>query len=596
MIRFVAPLFAFASLTQCYASDFLHTDELSAERACGSAYVKVDKHASMPARLRSVGYKYTISEVNWQQSGSDYSLSQIGSSTFDSSSSSDFWCITPGVHYVVEISVPEFNPLADAQISFCGSSAVSPGSSYFFTVHPDGMCETYSGASSGPADIRAQLMRESSVDVAVFSADFSGDMSGVYSSDYSSDYSSVTMAPTDSPTYSPTSAPTSSPTAVPTTAPTSSPTAVPTTAPTIAPTTIYSTFQASNYTKACYSDCTYTGNTKDPSDWEAAEYCAFYASSGCTTAGISGFTCVPECLNDCPDAFCETFSTMNFQCDNANPDESVYRNKTALDDACLDSYAATASTETEIEFDSNVSYDGVNSSYFNNADARDSAIVAMAESIAGVTASDITIKSITDVTTTTRRRRLDTTTSAAVVYNIQTTAEKLGYSSSGASAAYTSMTDQITNSVSSGNFLTKFKSAAAAKSLAVPATMAVPTSGLSYSAPTIVYAVTATPTRAPTPNPTVAPTAKVNSRKNDDDDEGLSGGAIAGIVIGVVVGVVLIAVLVMYMLSHSKNQSVGVGGMAGLVPGAGAGAAPNRSSEVRMTAPATNHQISRPMM
>ena len=36
-----------------------------------------------------------------------------------------------------------------------------------------------------------------------------------------------------------------------------------------------------NRTKACYSDCTYIGATKDSAEWETEEYCFFRASLDC---------------------------------------------------------------------------------------------------------------------------------------------------------------------------------------------------------------------------------------------------------------------------------------------------------------------------
>jgi len=246
----------------------------------------------------------------------------------------------------------------------------------------------------------------------------------------------------------------------------------------------------------------------------------------------------------------ESFSTLNFKCD-ANADSATYADKTALDAACLNSYADEADTVTNINFNSDMTYDGVNSSYFMNNDTQASAIFAMAESMAGVTANDVSIENITDVVTTVRvrGRRLDTTTSAKLTYKIATTAEKLGFSSSGATEAFASLTKQISASVTTGNFLTLFKSAAASNGAAVPTTMSVPVSGVSFSEPEIEYSVTAPPTPSPT--------TQKSSKNNGDDDNGLSDGALAGIIIGCVVGFAIIVALVVFAMK-SGGKGVGI--------------------------------------
>ena len=539
MIRAALSTFIFAGVAQSHNRDLIHKSELAAERACGRAFVRIDKHLSVPSRTKEHIYQYTLSEVDWHGTGSTDSYHKVGTGLVDISQSPDYWCVTPGAQYYVEMTSSEFNPMVDVAVSFCGGPHVSPDLSQYFTLHLNGVCETYKDVSDYDYTAGTDWIRAAAEVEMGFSMDYSND----FSNDFSAD-----LIPTSAPTTEPTTAPTTVPTTPPTTAPTVSPSA----APSHAPTTIFSTLQATNRSKACYADCTYPGNTQSPDTWTGAEYCAFYESTECGTDSIADYSCVPSCLSTCPDVFCETFSTLDFTCDGDHHDSSLYRNKTALDNACIASYSSGADTVTLLEFDSLVSYDGVNSSYFDSAAAKDSAIFAMAESMSGVTASNINITNITDVIFDRRmRRRLDTTDETVITYNIKTTVEALGYTSSDASAAYTSLTDQVSSSVSSGQFLTLFKTAASAASLPVPSSMTVPSSGLSFTPAKVVSAVTTSPTAAPSVS------ADTSGSKHDDDDD-LSAGAIAGIVIGSVAGVALIVGVAYLLMSRLDKTSVGL--------------------------------------
>merc|ERR1712000_450420 len=270
--------------------------------------------------------------------------------------------------------------------------------------------------------------------------------------------STPTVSPTPVPTFSPTitptmpgetNAPTLHPTVSPTLNPTSNPTSVPTSSaptyiPTSNPTNIYDTLEASNRTTTCYSDCSYPGMTVDPADWGDEE--------------VAAYSCVPDCLLDCSDVFCDSMSTLVYACD---PDSSAtFANKTVLETECLDSYAADAETETLLDFDTVNTFDDVSADEMRNDTAsQQAAISAMSLSMSGVPASQISIKSIEDASTRRMFRRSLQSSGAEVTFNVVAKLEQLGYKSTEGDAAYSSLTNQISQSVSSGEFQQNLKAA-----------------------------------------------------------------------------------------------------------------------------------------
>merc|ERR1712000_505356 len=357
--------------------------------------------------------------------------------------------------------------------------------------------------------------------------------------------STPTVSPTPVPTFSPTitptmpgetNAPTLHPTVSPTLNPTSNPTSVPTSSaptyiPTSNPTNIYDTLEASNRTTTCYSDCSYPGMTVDPADWGDEEYCQFYASTTCSEEAVAAYSCVPDCLLDCSDVFCDSMSTLVYACD---PDSSAtFANKTVLETECLDSYAADAETESLLDFDTVNTFDDVSADEMRNDTAsQQAAISAMSLSMSGVPASQISIKSIEDASTRRMFRRSLQSSGAEVTFNVVAKLEQLGYKSTEGDAAYSSLTNQISQSVSSGEFQQNLK--AAGQTVGVTTfdnakVQKTPT----YSEPVVIAVVTVQPTSFPTSAPTLTP-------KKSDDDVALSDGEIAGIVIGSVVGFCLL--------------------------------------------------------
>jgi hypothetical protein len=372
-------------------------------------------------------------------------------------------------------------------------------------------------------------------------------------------------APTDSPTAAPIVAPTSNPTTAPTVAPSTAPTAAPTAmpsatpttrsptvAPTSVPTSIYDTLEPSERTTSCYSDCSYNGMTVEPANWGEAEYCAFYASTGCTEESVAADTCMPSCLSDCVDVFCDSMSTLVYACDSSS--DATYANKTRLENQCLNSNAATAETETLMTFDSSNTFDGVSADEMRNDQAsQDAAIAAMSLAMSGIPANQITIKSITDST----RRNLQGNVQrrlaggVTVVYSILANLEALGYSSTDSSAAYNSLTGQISNSVSSGAFQQNLKAAGQSKGVSTfaAATVSKPPA---FSEPTTVAVKTVAPTSAPT----MAPTSTKKRNGGGDDDEELSSGITAAIVICTIIGCCCIVIVGFFALNKKKREDL----------------------------------------
>lgn len=150
----------------------------------------------------------------------------------------------------------------------------------------------------------------------------------------------------------------------------------------------------------------------------------------------------------------------------------------------------------------------------------------------------------------TSRRRLASSASSAVSANTQVTVplqlfpqfltNSSASSSSVASQLLASLTTQLKQSVSSGNFTRTLKTVSL--SLGATATAAANATKVGV---TSAVTVMAPPTARPSPSPSVAPhgTSKSSSKSS------LSGGAIAGIVIGSVAGLVLLvgAVYVLFL-------------------------------------------------
>jgi len=304
--------------------------------------------------------------------------------------------------------------------------------------------------------------------------------------------------------------------------------------------------------------------TIPPPEWGEEEYCAFYSqSTTCSKTSIESYACVPQCLTDCSDVFCDSMSTLVYSCDPTV--KATYRNKTAVESQCLYSYSSNAPTQTIMSFSSSNTFDGVSPSEMDTATSRSAAIAAMAMSISGVPADQITIESITG---SEARRSLDLSfslnsghskthhehedirvqvASANVVYKINAVLEALGYSESSSSAAYSSLTNQISTSVVSGQFQQNLK--AAGESAGVQTFKHAEVTKIpSYSTPELVLLVTSPPTGLPTGQPT---RRKSSSSAPDDDVAPIAGGVIGGFF-----ALLLIALVIYYCFNQARRQAL----------------------------------------
>jgi hypothetical protein len=303
--------------------------------------------------------------------------------------------------------------------------------------------------------------------------------------------------------------------------------------------------------------------TVQPEDWTEEEYCAFYQqSTTCSESSVASYSCVPSCLSDCSDVFCDSMSTLVFACDDSV--HATFKNKSAVEKTCLDSSAANVETRTQMSFTSETEFGGVSPSDMNSTAAKEAAIAAMTLAMSGVTADQITILSITG----TESRRLSSNknmiaksymrngvvaqaVTSNVLYKITVVVELLGYSSSSSTAAYDRLVNQISTSISSGQFQQNLK--AAGQTAGVTTFQSADVSKIpTYGSPEVTQLVTAAPTPAPTPAPTTP--EKDNKKSNNDDDN--NAGAIAGGVIGGFVLLVLLVALVYFCMDTQRRQEL----------------------------------------
>jgi hypothetical protein len=297
--------------------------------------------------------------------------------------------------------------------------------------------------------------------------------------------------------------------------------------------------------------------TVQPEDWTEEEYCAFYQqSTTCSETSVATYSCVPSCLSDCSDVFCESMSTLVFACDNSV--HATYKNKSAVETSCLNSFAANSPTRTQMSFTAQTEFGGVSPSEMDTTGGREAAIAAMTLAMPGVTADQVTIQSITG----TESRRLSAfknghlkngvvsqAVTSNVLYKITVVLELLGYSSSSFNAAYDQLVGEISVSISSGQFQQNLKAAGQTAGLTTFQSVDVSKTP-TYTSPEVTQLVTV----APTPAPSSSPTAFKNKSHRSDDDA--TTGAIAGGVIGGIVVLLLIFCFIYFCLNRQRRAKM----------------------------------------
>lgn len=565
-------------------------------RACSGVQTSVDTFSKYPNSWDHISYiLYSHNQV-------DDSTTLVGKSSRSSSGTqTDKWCLDAG-YYIAYLGTHASADSNAFSAKVCGQAILTADSFVMFSLDKEGKCTIVLSENSVTNTKNAANIVEESEFVTAFSGsstysdsgDFSGSSpaSGSMSMDFSfsmsmsydfsmSDYSSAdfssagfssadfssagfssadfssadfssSMPPPETavPTVVPTMVPTFIPTMVPTAVPTRVPTRVPTSTPTRVPTAIGDTFLINSHSKQCYADCTYPGMTIAPANWSIVEYCSFYISTGTSTSDVEKYKNVPQCLSECSDVFCDSFSSLTYACPAPH---GVYAEKLSVNTKCLDAYAASFSTRTEMTFTTALSFAGVSADDLRNDQAAQNAsILTLSSSMNGVPANQITIEDIVDVTVRklSQRLRMDvrslmglihvSATEAQIKFKIIAILEQLGFSSDQVDAAFNALTVQISDSLTSGQFQSNL--IFYGDQLGSTTTNAI----------TVANTVTFTDPVVTVLNPTMAPTDS-NSGKGNDGEDALSGGAIAGIVIACVVVSCAIAALAYYYI-RGQNQ------------------------------------------
>jgi hypothetical protein len=110
--------------------------------------------------------------------------------------------------------------------------------------------------------------------------------------------------------------------------------------------------------------------------------CEFYDASSCTTENITDYSCVPSCLSDCGDVFCDSFSKLSFLC--AEPSKVVdYRKALAIEKTCLGSFMQGTTTETALQFNVSVVFGNVTVEEFRNDTEAQNATIRILTDIMG---------------------------------------------------------------------------------------------------------------------------------------------------------------------------------------------------------------------
>lgn len=241
---------------------------------------------------------------------------------------------------------------------------------------------------------------------------------------------------------------------------------------------------------------------------------------------------------------------MTFGCDSSGD----YVDKSELDSSCLATYGNTSETRTQMDFSSSMEYTGVSADQMKyDFAAQDAALTATAQSMSGVTKENIGIESITD----SARRVLSsafniqpTAVGCTITFNVRTFLEDMGFTPYQSEEAFAQLTEQLTDSVISGNYMQFMKQSYSQN----PSQNNTLDSLGDISSPTYTeYTVTVIRTASPTTIPTFVPTSF--SAAKSESGYLLTDGAVAGIALaGVVVFVGAGALLYFFVISRSGKS------------------------------------------
>lgn len=324
--------------------------------------------------------------------------------------------------------------------------------------------------------------------------------------------------PSSYPSMCPTSLPSSLPSPILTVAPSRHPTAVPTVRPTRVPTTAAPTkfLDTVDLSEPCFDTCSYPGSTKNPSQWGLSELCEFYDSTKCSATNISKYACVPACLYECGNVFCNSFSRLSFLC--AQPKLEVdYGKASAMEGKCLNSFAEVISTETLVEFNISIVFENITAEEFlNDTKAQNATEYVVAFTMPQVKIYQVFIMGVRNYIALSDEKPMfqylhqdrmavsvDLIGSAVeVVLNVQVIVELLGYASTDALVAYVDLKTSAISAYVSKQILRRLQ----AEGLLVFGTDLFERDfdaiDILFSPASISYLRTAVPTLQPTESPT----------------------------------------------------------------------------------------------
>lgn len=279
----------------------------------------------------------------------------------------------------------------------------------------------------------------------------------------------------------------------------------------------YDSFVVTSQISSGYADCTYDSATASSGSWSTAEFCEFRSKSGCDLDSIAAYACVPACLENDPNVFCDSMSTLALNCDDASGGSLITHAE--LQTACVASYAASAETLTEISFETSTSLAGVSASSLQaDQTAQYAARVTMSLAMSSVPVDQVTITTITDSVDGRRRRsrevsdadteapRLLTSSGVNIEFAVTAQLEQLGYTSAGAADAHAALVTEIAASVDSGEFVQNLQANSNSNGSSTFAAVQAIVVSQQVAEVTVAFLRTASPSASPTARPTAGPT------------------------------------------------------------------------------------------
>ena len=214
---------------------------------------------------------------------------------------------------------------------------------------------------------------------------------------------------------------------------------------------------------------------------------------------MTDITCMPQCLFDCGDVFCDSFSRLAIVCgDSENID--------AVEQQCLNAFADRETTVTEMSFNLSMAFKGFTAAeYAADQFAHNATSNAISSTMKNVKHDDVTFINAFDLGSAQEASRLLQTYSARtmVVFEVRVTIEVLGFRSTDSDVAYSSLTRAFISAVDIGLVIKKLQQTG----LPIFGTPlfqnnTVVTLAASADPYSVIYIQTASPTFSPTSAPT----------------------------------------------------------------------------------------------